>query len=106
MTARLGSVYLLHFDPPFKHARHYVGFCEQPVIDRVQEHLDGRGSPLVKAAVAAGSHVEIARVWSSVDRQFERRLKKWKNVPRLCPRCNGTLQAGDCVRAERMGTAS
>lgn len=94
----LGTVYLLHFDPPLQHAKHYLGWTERPVIHRVQEHLDGKGSPLVKAVVAAGGHVEIARTWPGVDRHFERRIKNGKNVPRLCPRCNGTLQAGDCLR--------
>jgi site-specific DNA-cytosine methylase len=28
MTAVIGTVYLLHFDRPYKHARHYLGWAE------------------------------------------------------------------------------
>lgn len=84
-----GTVYLLHFDVPVHHARHYLGWTGQVTVeDRVQRHLDGRGSPLVAAADRLGD-VRIARVWYQVDRNFERRLKKGKETPALCPVCSG-----------------
>lgn len=84
-----GTVYLLHFEPPYKHARHYLGWTEGSVDKRVAEHVSGRGSPLVRAAVEAGHGVIVARTWSDQDRYFERQLKNGKNGPRLCPICNG-----------------
>ena len=50
-----GTVYVLHFDPPYRHAAHYVGWTAGDVEVRVGTHLRGAGSPLVRAAVAAGS---------------------------------------------------
>ena len=88
----VGTVYLLHFEPGLpitgtRVARHYLGWTEGTVDDRVQQHLTGRGSPLVRAAVAAGSKVTVARTWTSVDRHFERELKRRHEAPRMCPRC-------------------
>jgi hypothetical protein len=31
--------------------------------------------------------VTLERVWTGVDRGFERRLKRRHETPRLCPRC-------------------
>ena len=87
-----GSVYLLHFDPGLpvtgnRVARHYLGFAERDVQARVAQHLRRQGSPLVAAVLAAGGRVTLERVWSGVDRGFERRLKRRHETPRLCPRC-------------------
>lgn len=85
-----GTVYLLHFEPPLGHARHYLGWAKDHE-QRFLEHCRGAGSPLVRAAVAAGCEVVTARTWHGVDRHFERRLKNRKETPRLCPIC---VQAG------------
>jgi predicted GIY-YIG superfamily endonuclease len=47
-----GTVYVLHFEPAYKHARHYVGWTEGDVVERLAVHLQGRGSPLIRAALA------------------------------------------------------
>lgn len=84
----MSAVYVLHFEPPLKHARHYVGFTDQAdVAARLDDHLTGRGSPLVKAAVNAGSRVELAHVFVGADRAFERRIKKSTDVCRWCRLC-------------------
>ncbi len=88
----IGSVYLLHFDPPFKHARHYLGWSAS-VAERVATHRMGRGSPLVRAALAAGCNVRLVRVWGRCSRILERHLKNQKNAPRLCPCCSGNSWA-------------
>ena len=87
-----GAVYLLHLHPGLpitgnRVARHYLGFAEQSVERRLQEHLEGRGSPLVAAAAAHGSRVTIARTWPGRGRTFERQLKRRHEAPRLCPVC-------------------
>lgn len=85
-------VYLLHFDPPYRHARHYIGYTQQ-LESRLERHEMGRGSPLVQAALAAGCTVTVARTWGAEgvedvhDRSFERKLKRQKNAARLCPMC-------------------
>ena len=87
------GLYLLHFDPPYRHARHYLGFALD-VERRVDEHLRSAAcsSPLVRAALAAGSVVVLARVWPGGDRTLERRLKRRHEGPRLCPICRSTQE--------------
>lgn len=87
-----GTVYLLHLEPGLpitgaRVARHYVGWTEGDVDDRLAQHCAGRGSPLVRAGLAAGCTVTLERAWPHVDRHFERRLKRRHETPRLCPRC-------------------
>jgi hypothetical protein len=83
------GLYLLHFEPRLHHAGHYLGFAVD-VERRVGEHLaaGAKASPLVRAAIAAGSVVELVRTWPAGDRTLERRLKREKHGPRLCPVCN------------------
>jgi hypothetical protein len=81
-------VYLLHFEHPYHHARHYIGVAlDGDVERRFGEHLAGHGSPLVRAVVAAGIRVELA-LHVDGDRGLERR---WYNRrgrgAALCPRC-------------------
>lgn len=84
-TGVAGTVYLLHFEPAFHHAQHYVGWTDD-LHARVDKHLAGNGAKLVAAAVAAGCHVELVRTWEGVDRHFERSLKITSHK-RLCPKC-------------------
>lgn len=87
----VGTVYLLHFDPPYKHARHYIGWTSLPVDDRLLRHMqqgkNPRGSKLVYHAVANGCTVTIAKTWENVTREFERKLKNKKCAPRFCLIC-------------------
>ena len=88
------SLYLLCFPRGLRrddraHVRHYLGFTAGAVEARVADHLDGRGSPLVKAAVRAGLTPVVARTWPDGDRTFERQLKRRRNLPKLCPVCAG-----------------
>lgn len=83
-------VYLLHFDSPLKHAKHYIGFVEnaQNLEARMNIHLRGNGSKLIAAVVANGITFRIARLWHNASRTFERQLKNRKEAPKLCPICN------------------
>jgi hypothetical protein len=82
------TVYLLHIDPPFKHARHYLGVTRhgRPVSDRLAEHNEGRGAVLTRMARRAGSTLALARVWYNADVGFERKLKG-RSLKPLCPIC-------------------
>ncbi len=94
---RTRTVYLLHFDPPYvapigntgrdKVAGHYLGSTSGDVAERLAVHVAGQGSPLVRAAVAAGCNVTVARTWPG-SKQDERRLKRRRNGRLLCPVCN------------------
>lgn len=81
-----GYVYLLHFDRPYKHARHYLGYTRN-VDRRLAMHAAGRGARLLEVLKANGIHFTVA--WVVVgNRQLERRLKDRHESPRLCPICN------------------
>jgi predicted GIY-YIG superfamily endonuclease len=81
-----GTVYVLHFDPPTGNAGHYIGWTEDDVCDRIAVHLQGRGSPLVRAAVAAGVDVRLSATYEGT-RYLEQRLKRWHNTSRFCALC-------------------
>lgn len=81
-----GTVYVLHFEPAYKHAQHYVGWTEGDVAERVAVHLRGRGSPLVRAAVAAGVDMQLAATYEGT-RYLERRMKRWHHTSRFCAIC-------------------
>jgi len=83
-----GTIYLLHFDKPYRHARHYLGWTEGDCLDdRMKTHRSGRGSKLMSAINQAGIDFTIARLWSGT-RHDERKLKNGKNAGKwLCPIC-------------------
>ena len=81
------GVYLLHFSPPYKHARHYIGFAYR-INTRLAAHRNGTGARLCQVAVGNGSELIKARVWEGKDRTFERRLKNYKKSSVLCPYCD------------------
>jgi predicted GIY-YIG superfamily endonuclease len=83
------TVYLLHFDSPYQHARHYLGSTTH-LPRRLAEHANGRGARLLEVITAAGIRFQLARTWTG-DKALERQLKRRHNAPRLCPLCR---QAG------------
>lgn len=87
-----GYVYLLHFSSPLSHARHYIGWAKD-IDERMEQHQKGRGSCIVAAAIGAGIKLSLVRLWKG-DRHFERRLKKRKNAPKLCPICEQETDNG------------
>lgn len=59
------TVYVLHIEPPLGHARHYVGYTpDEDLARRIAEHMSGSGSPLIRAAVAAGRNVQLAHAFT------------------------------------------
>ena len=92
----VGTVYLLHFGHPYKHARHYLGFSTRPEA-RIRQHCSGHGSPLVAAAVGCGFEIFVARRWKNVTRTFERRLHGYRRGARACPICRGPRVYRSCL---------
>jgi predicted GIY-YIG superfamily endonuclease len=84
MTA--GTVYLLHFDRPYKHARHYVGWTARNVRCRLAEHEAGRGARLLAVVREAGIGWQLARLWPG-GRARERQIKRQGGHARQCPLC-------------------
>lgn len=82
----MGWVYLIHFDRPYKHAKHYIGFTKNVEL-RMLRHEAGRGSRLMQVITEAGIGWKIDRVWYA-DRYFERKLKN-HSATRYCTTCGG-----------------
>jgi predicted GIY-YIG superfamily endonuclease len=78
-------VYLLHFERPLHHAKHYLG-CTNDLTKRLKKHRTGNGSKLMRAVTKAGIGFIIAKTWHG-DRHFERWLHNKKNSPKFCPIC-------------------
>lgn len=78
-------VYLLHFDRPYQHAKHYLGSC-QDLERRLIQHGKGRGARLLEVVSQAGIGWQLARTWCG-GKQRERQLKKQGGASRSCPIC-------------------
>jgi hypothetical protein len=89
-------LYLVCFQEPFHHARHYLGFIDtskdrdpqKALESRLDYHRRGRGSKLLSAVTKAGIEFSVVRTWPTGDRTMERRLKGHSST-RLCPSCAG-----------------
>ncbi|WP_433562312.1 hypothetical protein ACQP1O_33175 [Nocardia sp. CA-151230] len=79
-----GTVYLLHFEHPFRHARHYTGWTTD-LDARLAEHKAGRGARLLEV-LRNGIGWKLARTWSGT-RGRERQLKREGGASRRCPKC-------------------
>lgn len=82
----IGVVYLLHFDRPYRHARHYTGWTTD-LAARLAEHTAGRGARLLSVITEAGIGWEVARTWPAATRARERQLKRSGGASRYCPCC-------------------
>jgi hypothetical protein len=88
-----GTVYLLHLDEPFAHARHYLGWASPGNLNaRLAHHAAGSGANLLRHVAKAGIGWQLARTWSG-DRHLERRLKRYHGSGQFCPACRPGLEA-------------
>lgn len=107
----MGYVYLLHFERPIapgRHtAQHYLGYADD-LARRIKAHrrgrYNGRSTGCAKLCAVAGRRgigFVVARVWRG-DYKLERRLKRRKSGPRLCPICGraATISYAEEVPAE------
>ena len=83
-------VYLLHFDEPYKHAKHYLGVTGN-LEARLKLHKSGNGARLMEVISEAGIGFVVARLWKTDSweqgHSLERQLKRRHEGPRLCPLC-------------------
>jgi predicted GIY-YIG superfamily endonuclease len=84
-TGQLGVIYMLHFDQPYRHARHYVGWTED-LMDRLDRHAEGRGARLIAVIWHAGIGFTLIRVCEGTRRR-ERAIKNDGGATRFCPAC-------------------
>ena len=80
-----GTVYLLHFHQPYRHAQHYIGWTTN-IKRRMRDHASGRGARLLAVIKEAGITWELARMWPGT-RARERQLKRRHGGARMCPLC-------------------
>src|SRR5262245_13452383 len=82
-------IYLIHFDRPYRHARHYLGFVrtEAELEGRIAKHRNGSGARLLAVVNAAGIAWDVVRTWADGDRSRERQIKDTRCVPDYCPVC-------------------
>lgn len=92
MTAQTGTIYLLHFDRPYKHARHYCGWTAN-LDARLVEHATGHGARLLAVITQAGISYRLARTWHG-GRTRERQIKRQGGLSRCCPDCGVTPRHG------------
>jgi predicted GIY-YIG superfamily endonuclease len=81
----MGTVYLIHFDAPYKHARHYIGWTED-LSGRLRAHAGGNGARLITVVNQAGIGWELARTWEGT-RARERQIKNQGGAAGVCPVC-------------------
>jgi hypothetical protein len=83
MTAQAtGTVYLLHFDRPYRHARHWI----RDLSARLAEHAAGRDARLLAVITDAGIGFTLARTWTGT-RGRERQIEVQRGLWRCCPAC-------------------
>lgn len=80
-----GTCYLIHFDEPYQHARHYTGWTTD-LDARLAEHAAGTGARLMEVIKEAGITWRLTRVWAGT-RNLERSLKRSGGMARRCPLC-------------------
>jgi hypothetical protein len=88
-----GDVYILHLDPPYKHAAHYSGFGPAEtggVVARVADQAAGgpAAARLMQVQHEAGGTFRVGRVWHGVTREREVRVKE-SSAAKLCLICRG-----------------
>lgn len=91
-------VYLIHFDRPYKQARHYIGSA-QDLAARLEQHSAGHGARLMTVIKDAGITWTLARTWQG-GRRLERRIKNRKEAPALCPICSGEKALRRCTKID------
>jgi predicted GIY-YIG superfamily endonuclease len=88
----LGVVYLLHFDQPYAHARHYTGWTED-LLDRLDKHARGCGARLMNVICQAGIGFTLVRTCEGT-RDTERAIKNLGGAVRYCPLCSPRPRTG------------
>lgn len=63
----MSGLYLLHFQRPHRHARHYLGWSRD-LDARIAAHRKGQGARLVEVIIDSGNNFVLARTWLGADR--------------------------------------
>lgn len=85
IAPELGIIYLIHFEQPYKHAGHYLGWTSD-LPKRLAAHAAGDGARLMAVVTQAGIAWSLSRTWVGT-RGRERQIKKQGGSARVCPMC-------------------
>lgn len=83
-------IYIIHFDEPLHHARHYVG-CTEALKERLITHAQGHGSNILAVLKAKGISWRLASLYRTCHagmRRVERAIKDCSAGPRFCSVCS------------------
>lgn len=86
------DLYLLHFDPPYRHARHYLGYAVGTGRGHAYAKAQAKGvllgaHELVMAAQANLCEITVADVFVGEGRAEQRRMRRNGSLSRFCPIC-------------------
>lgn len=99
VTGQVGTIYLVHFERPYRHAKHYLGWTGGTLRARFDRHTSmatiRRGSMLMRAVMQAGIGYKVVKTWRG-DRALERRKKANGHASR-CPVCRGEITYDQAV---------
>lgn len=91
------DLFLLHFDPPYHHARHYLGYAKgigrgRHYAEQIARNVKIGPHELVMAVQQAGCVISVADVWVGESRPLQRKMRACGSLSRFCPICreNGT----------------
>jgi predicted GIY-YIG superfamily endonuclease len=93
-----GTVYLIHFERPYKHAAHYLGYTDD-LAARMTAHRNGTGSRLMQVIAKAGIRWVLVKTWHG-GRTLERRLKNYHGSNQLCLVCKGEVSLEQMLREQ------
>jgi predicted GIY-YIG superfamily endonuclease len=94
-----GWVYLLHLDPPYRHAAHYTGSAED-LAQRLRQHGTCDGARLLEVQREAGGTWHVARTWPGGPAE-EYALKRARMAARICPTCSPGTRRGSLADIRR-----
>ena len=81
-------IYLIHFQTPFMHCKHYLGYCADDRLEkRIYEHFNAPRVALMQMIKRKGIPWEVARLMEG-GRDREAHLKyQIKKIAPYCPIC-------------------
>lgn len=86
-----GYVYVLHFDSPLAHARHYIG-CTMDPRARLIAHAQGRTAAIMRAVKSECITFRLGALGTTHKagmRRIERQVKDWHQGEQFCAACRG-----------------